>query len=171
MSSVDGPGKGDGQQAYRRLGTSRTDGDRERNRRDAGAEDLRADKRRGRPSIPEQQMLGVLATLGEQYGVDYVREHKITAYDGWYVTHVDFAWPENRLVIEVYGGPHYKTFFDPDGDRDSKEARRIKAIESVGWEVLIVHDYDMKEKTWLDSVEKVRDFLNAQRGWWPGQEG
>jgi len=166
----DGTGQGEGRGTYRRLGASRTARDREQNRRDERSEDLKADKRRGRPSVPEQQMLGVLATLGERYGEDYTREHKITAGDGWYVAHVDFAWPRDHLVIEVYGGPHYKPFFDPGGDRDSKEARRIQAIESVGWEVLIVRDYEMKEKTWLRAVEKVTQFLDAHRGQWPGQE-
>lgn len=147
-----------------------TEREKARNRSREKAETLRADKRRGRPSVPEQQMLGVLATLGERYGEDYTREHKIAAGDGRYVAHVDFAWPRDHLVIEVYGGPHYKPFFDPGGDRDSKEARRIQAIESVGWEVLIVRDYEMKEKTWLRAVEKVTQFLDAHRGQWPGQE-
>ncbi len=169
-SRLDAPGKGGGRGTYRRLGVSRTARDREQNRRDERSEDLKADKRRGRPSVPEQQMLGVLATLGERYGEDYTREHKITAGDGWYVAHVDFAWPRDRLVIEVYGGPHYKPFFDPGGDRDSKEARRILAIESVGWEVLIVRDYEMKEKTWLRAVEKVKGFLDEHRDLWPKSE-
>ena len=47
----------------------RTEQERKENRRTEHAEDRKADTRRWRPTIPEQQLLSVLAMLGERYGV------------------------------------------------------------------------------------------------------
>src|SRR5258707_329832 len=103
----------------------RTEQERKENRRTGHAEDRQADARRWRPTIPEQQLLSVLAMLGERYGEDYAREVKIKEADGWFLTHVDVAWPSERLAIEVYGGPHHKPFFDPAGTRGREDADRI----------------------------------------------
>jgi hypothetical protein len=145
-----------------------TEREKARNRRQERTEDKKADIRRGRPSVPEQQMLGVLAVLGERYGEDYQHEAKIKDGD-WYITHADVAWPE-RLIIEVYGGPHYKPFFDRMGQRDEDQERRIATLQSVGWRVLIVYDYELTRDAWLATVEKVARFLNQQREQDVGQE-
>ena len=80
------------------IGRQRTEREREGNRRLERAEEVRAAWRIARPTAPEQQMMSVLATLGERYGEDYLREHKIKEGD-WYVTHVDFAFPASLHAI------------------------------------------------------------------------
>jgi len=144
-----------------------TEREKARNRSREKAETLRADDRRGKPTVPEQQMMSVLGTLGERYGEDYQREYKITDGD-WYMTHVDVAWPADRLIVEVYGGVHREPFFDRTGTRVADDARRVREIESVGWDVLVVHDYEMSRDNWLAAVEKVQRFLGEGRDRWPG---
>ncbi len=138
----------------------RTERERTANRRLESAEDLRAAQRLTRPTVPEQQMMSVLATLGERYHEDYFREHKVTEAGGWYVTHVDFAWLAKRLVVEVYGGPHYKPALDKTGTKQEDDARREATIVRAGWKVLVVRDTELTQAHWLSTVDKVRQFLD-----------
>ena len=69
--------------------------------------------------------------------MDYRREHKVAPS-----THVDFAWPEQRKVLEVYGGVHRVLAFDQDGLRAAREAAREERIRAAGWELLTVTDRD-----------------------------
>lgn len=147
-----------------------TERDKARNRRQERAEEKKAEIRRGQPSVPEQQMIGVPAVLGERYGEDYYHEAKIKNGD-WYISHADFAWPENRQIIEVYGGPHYKPELDCTGTRQEGDAWRIATLQSVGWEVLVVYDYEITRDTWTTVVEKVERFLNQEPMQVAGQEG
>jgi very-short-patch-repair endonuclease len=137
----------------------RTERERELNRRLERAEEVRAAWRLARPTAPEQQMMSVLATLGERYGEDYVREHKIKEGE-WYVTHVDLAWPATRHVIEVYGGPHYKPALDRTGTRQEDDRQRIAEITAAGWAVLVVEDTALTQARWAATVEEVRRFLD-----------
>ena len=146
-----------------------TEREKARNRRKERAEEKKSEIRRGQPSVPEQQMIGVLAVLGERYGEDYQHEAKIKDGD-WYISHVDFAWPQDRQIIEVYGGPHYKPELDRTGTRQADDARRIATLQSVGWEVLIVFDYEITRDTWTTVVEKVERFLNQEPVQDTGQE-
>jgi very-short-patch-repair endonuclease len=140
----------------------RTDREREANRRLERAEEVRAAWRVARPTAPEQQMMSVLATLGERYGEDYLREHKIMD-GGWYVTHVDFAWPATGRVIEVYGGPHYKPALDRTGTRQEDDRQRVAEITAAGWAVLVVEDTALTQARWAATVEAVRTFLDRGR--------
>ena len=140
-----------------------TERDREENRRTERAEDRKADGRRWRPTVPEQQLWSVLAALGERYGDDYEREYKIKGADGQYLTHVDYAWPSAGLVIEVYGGPHHKPFFDPEGTRGQDDADRIDLVKAAGWQVLIVRDSELVQKRWQGTLDKVERFLARGR--------
>jgi very-short-patch-repair endonuclease len=135
-----------------------TERDKAHNRRQERAEERKSDVRRGRPSIPEQQMIGLLAVLGERYNADYYHEAKIKDGD-WYISHVDFAWPQNRRILEVYGGPHYKPELDRTGARHEEDARRIATLETVGWDVLIVFDFEISRDTWPTVIKKVERFL------------
>src|SRR5690348_5157908 len=96
----------------REPGRERTEKEWDENRRAEAAGDITAARLLAQPTAPEMRMWSVLAALQEQYQSDYVREYKITADDGWYCGHVDYAWPERSLVLEVYGGPHYKAALD-----------------------------------------------------------
>ena len=125
-----------------------------------------ADWRRAHPTVPEQQMMGLLAGAGEHYRQDYQREHKITTPDGRFVTHVDFAWPEERLALEVYGGVHYGRYFDADGQRSADDARRVRAVESTGWEVLVVRDDELTQDRWSATLDRVTAWLEDNRGRW-----
>jgi hypothetical protein len=68
--------------------------EQERAERNARLADWAAAWRRVHPTVPEQQMLGILATLGERDGIDFHREYKIAP--GLYA---DIAFPTDRLVI------------------------------------------------------------------------
>lgn len=85
------------------------------------------------------------------------------AVDGWYCGHVDYAWPEKRLVIEAYGGPHYKPALDRKGTRQEDDARRIAGIRAAGWAVMIVRDTELTRRRWAAMVERVRTFLDTGR--------
>lgn len=68
--------------------------EQERAERNARLADWGAAWRRVHPTVPEQQMLGILASLGERAGVDFVREYKIAP--GVYA---DVAFPALGRVI------------------------------------------------------------------------
>jgi len=141
----------------------RTERERVANRRLERAEDMRGAKRLARPTAPEMQMMSVFATLGERYQEDYFREHKLKEEDGWYVTHVDFAWPAERLVIEVYGGPHYKPALDKAGTRQEKDARREANVKRAGWALMVIKDTELTQDRWAGTLERVRKFLDTGR--------
>jgi very-short-patch-repair endonuclease len=73
------------------------------------------------------------------------------------------------LVIEVYGGPHYKPALDRNGTRQEDDARRIAEIREAGWAVLIVRDTELTRQRWAALVERVRVFLDTGRD--PGPSG
>lgn len=150
---------------HERPGAQRTREERARNQRKEIREERKGDDRRRMPYASEQRMMGLLAELGERYRIDYQREYKIRDdANDWYVTHVDVAWPADRLVIEVYGGVHREQFFDPKGTRDQEDADRIADVKACGWRVLIVHDTELARKRWPATVAKVEKFLDEGRG-------
>ena len=123
--------------------------------------DLLAHWRLTHPTIAEQQMVAALAAAGERYGVDYEREFKIAPS-----LHVDFAWPEDRVIVEVYGAIHSREFFSRGGARESDDARRIGRIEALGWEVLVIDYRALSQERWVTTVERVAAFLEAGRSRW-----
>ncbi len=123
--------------------------------------DLLAHWRLTHPTIAEQQMVAALAAAGERYGVDYEREFKIAPS-----LHADFAWPEDRLVVEMYGGIHSREFFSRGGARENDDARRIGRIEALGWEVLVIDYRALSQERWAATVERVAAFLEEGRGRW-----
>jgi len=123
--------------------------------------DLLAHWRLTHPTIAEQQMVAALAAAGERYGVDYEREFKIAPS-----LHVDFAWPEDRVIVEMYGGIHSREFFSRGGARESDDARRIGRIEALGWEVLVIDYRALSQERWAATVERVAAFLEEGRGRW-----
>jgi len=124
--------------------------------------DLLAHWRLTHPTIAEQQMVAALAAAGERYGVDYEREFKIAPS-----LHVDFAWPDDRLIVEMYGAIHSREFFSRGGARESDDARRIGRIEALGWEVLVIDYRALSQEHWVTTVERVAAFLETGRGRWP----
>jgi len=123
--------------------------------------DLLAHWRLTHPTIAEQQMVAALAAAGERYGVDYEREFKIAP-----CLHVDFAFPEDRLIVEMYGGIHSREFFSRGGARESDDARRIGRIKALGWEVLVIDYRALSQERWAATVERVAAFLEEGRGRW-----
>jgi len=123
--------------------------------------DLLAQWRLTHPTIAEQQMVAALAAAGERYGVDYEREFKIAP-----CLHADFAFPEDRLIVEMYGGIHSREFFSRGGARESDDARRIGRIEALGWEVLVIDYRALSQERWAATVERVAAFLEEGRGRW-----
>ncbi len=123
--------------------------------------DLLAHWRLTHPTIAEQQMVAALAAAGERYGVDYEREFKIAP-----CLHVDFAFPEDRLIVEMYGGIHSREFFSRGGARESDDARRIGRIKALGWEVLVIDYRALSQERWAATVDRVAAFLEEGRGRW-----
>ncbi|HET8630260.1 MAG TPA: DUF559 domain-containing protein, partial [Thermomicrobiales bacterium] len=110
-----------------------------------------------RASREERAMVELLRELGQEADRDYRRQYKVAPR-----TYVDFAWPEERKVIEVYGGIHAARFGDPDGTRAEDDARRVARIEALGWEVEIVTSRDVLRREHLPATrERVRAFLAA----------
>jgi very-short-patch-repair endonuclease len=138
------------------------------------AHERAADARRAHPeraSHDEQRVMKMLAGLGQGdllagETVDYRREHKVAPS-----THVDFAWPESRKALEVYGGIHRVLAFDPDGHRAEREAAREERIRSAGWDLLIVTDRDLTARNWAATSDQVAAFLGvAPEDWLRSEE-
>ena len=127
--------------------------------------DRAADRRREREqprSRSERRMARLLGELGEredrsEYGGargTYVREHKLAPS-----RHADFAWPEERKAIEVWGGVHTSQFFGrQDRVREANE-RQVERAAAVGWRLLIVTDEELRGGRWGETRERVRRFL------------
>ena len=119
-----------------------------------------------RASHDEQRMMKLLAGLGQGdllagEAVDYQREHRVAPS-----THVDFAWPDRRLALEVYGGAHRVLAFDRDGMRAEREAVREERIRSAGWDLLIVTDRDLTARNWPTTSDRVASFLGVAPEEW-----
>ncbi len=144
-------------------GSGRVSPEREEARRyrEERQTDLLAQWRLTHPTIAEQQMVAALAAAGERYGVDYEREFKIAP-----CLHVDFAFPEDRLIVEMYGGIHSREFFSRGGAREGDDARRIGRIKALGWEVLVIDYRALSQERWAATVERVAAFLEEGRGRW-----
>ena len=133
------------------------------------AHDKAAAARRAHPeraSHDEQRVMKMLAGLGQGdllagEPVDYVREHGVAPS-----THVDFAWPDQRKALEVYGGVHRVLAFDPDGRRAEREAAREERIRSAGWDLLTVTDRDLTARNWAATSDRVAAFLGATPEEW-----
>ena len=104
------------------------------------ASDLLANHRREQPTRPEREMVGLLKELGAEEGRDYQREHKVVP--GVYA---DFAWPERKVAVEVYGGAHQAAFFLERG-MEAREERRTAVYAREGWTVQVVTDRDLREE-------------------------
>jgi len=158
------PGRGERGETRPAPASGRISPEREEARRyrEERQKDLLAHWRLTHPTIAEQQMVAALAAAGERYGVDYEREFKIAP-----CLHADFAFPEDRLIVEVYGGIHSREFFSRGGARESDDARRIGRIEALGWEVLVIDYRALSQERWAATVERVAAFLEEGRGRWP----
>ncbi|HEU5422239.1 MAG TPA: exonuclease domain-containing protein [Nitrolancea sp.] len=123
-----------------------------------------AEYRRAHPTMPERAMLRVLADLGQEEGWDYYREYKLVpqpppqpapddprAGDGsgdrWYGTplYPDFAWPEQKLAVEVYGSAHDSDWLRRRGIVQ-REERRLATYAQEGWRVVTVTERDLADR-------------------------
>jgi len=116
--------------------------------------DRAADTRRATPSGDERRMLLMLRHLDVP---EARREYKVAPR-----THVDFAWPARRQVIEVYGGVHFGPYFDPSGERAAYDRAREERIKGLGWEVLVVTHEDLRRENLDKTVDLVRQFLELE---------
>jgi len=116
--------------------------------------DRAADKRRATPSGDERRLLLMLRHLDAPAAR---REYKVAAR-----THVDFAWPARRQVIEVYGGVHFGPYFDPSGERAAYDRAREERIKGWGWDVLVVTHEDLRHENLDKTVDLVRQFLELE---------
>lgn len=123
-----------------------------------------------RASNDEQRMMKLLAELGQGdllAGEDvlYDREYKVASS-----LHVDFAWPDERKALEVYGGIHQVLALDPDGVRAAREATREERIRAAGWELLTVTDRDLTARTWPATSDRIAAFLGIPPEPWLRQD-
>jgi hypothetical protein len=133
------------------------------------AHDRAAAERRAHPeraSHDEQRMMKLLAELGQGdllagEPVEYAREYKVASS-----THVDFAWPSEGKILEVYGGIHRVTALDPDGQRATREAAREQRIRAAGWELLTITDCDLTARNWATTSDRVAAFLGVAPEAW-----
>jgi hypothetical protein len=119
-----------------------------------------------RASQDEQRVMKLLAGLGQGdllagEHVDYRREFKVAAS-----IHVDFAWPEQGKVLEVYGGIHRVLAFDQNGLRAEREAAREERIRSAGWELLILTDHDLTARNWAATSDRLAAYLGLTPEAW-----
>lgn len=113
-----------------------------------------------RASQDEQRLMQMLAQLGQGDllagdAVAYRREYKVAPS-----THVDFAWPEQRKALEVYGGVHHVLALDPDGTRAEREAAREARIREAGWQLLTVTDRDLTARNWPATSDRLAAYLD-----------
>ena len=138
------------------------------------AHDMAAAAREAHPersSHDEQRVMQMLAELGQGdllagEAVSYRREHKVAPS-----IHVDFAWPDVRKALEVYGGIHHVLAIDPDGLRAQREAAREERIRDAGWSLLTVTDKDLTARNWAGTSDKLAAFLETPSLGWIRNEG
>jgi hypothetical protein len=97
-------------------------------------------------SAPESRVRVALVLAG----LDPVPQFEVSA-DGRFLARVDFAWPEERVVLEYEGAHHF------DGIQIVRDDERIRRLEAAGWRVIRISAADLWN---LDAViEKVRAAL------------
>jgi hypothetical protein len=123
-----------------------------------------AEYRRAHPTAPERAMMRVLDDLGQQEGRDYYREYKLVPQppplptaddprggegvgDQWYGTplYPDFAWPAQKLAVEVYGSAHDSDWLRSRGIVQ-REERRLATYAQEGWRVVTVTEHDLADR-------------------------
>jgi hypothetical protein len=70
---------------------------------------------------------------------------------GRFIARVDFAWPEERLVVEYEGAYHF------DGVQIVRDDARIAALQAAGWRVIRISAADLRDLEAL--VARVRAAL------------
>jgi very-short-patch-repair endonuclease len=86
------------------------------------------------PSKPEQEVMRILRLLGAPEPEREFRVPHLEFQPCW----VDFAWPETKRVIEVYG-----RFHRDHEERMERDARKCVALAKAGWNVLILQDREL----------------------------
>jgi very-short-patch-repair endonuclease len=100
-------------------------------------------------SAPESRVRVALVLAG----LTPVPQFEVTAL-GRFLGRVDFAWPEERVVLEYEGAHHF------DGTQIVRDDERIRRLEDAGWRVIRISSADLWN---LDAViEKVRAALAAR---------
>ena len=84
----------------------------------------------------------------------YLREHKLAPS-----RHADFAWPEQRKAIEVWGGVHTRQFFVSQERVREANQRQIDRAKAAGWQLMIVTDEELTRDRWDETRDRVRRFL------------
>lgn len=112
------------------------------------ASDVLARSRHDHPTTPERATIALLDELGQREGQDYFREYRVAP--GVYA---DFAWPDQKLAVEVHGSAHDAAFFLAQGMAE-REARRTAVYREAGWSVRVVTERDLGPER-----ERTRDRL------------
>lgn len=103
----------------------------------------------GLAGSPQESVLRVAMTLA---GLPPpVAQFEIRTASGDWLGVVDFAWPEQRVVVEYEGAYHF------DGLQIARDDVRYAALVAEGWRVLRVSHADMQDLPGL--VERIRQLL------------
>jgi very-short-patch-repair endonuclease len=69
---------------------------------------------------------------------------------GHYVMRVDFAWPRQRIAL------HADSFlWHARRDAFDTDARQRSVLASIGWANVIVTRHSLRERTWLQLLERL----------------
>jgi very-short-patch-repair endonuclease len=114
-------------------------------------------ERRGSYAPPESELEARFVALVHRYRLGRPeRQVDLGDSDRW-IGRVDFAWREERLVVEVDGARHHNSFLDRRADEE-----RDTALTAAGWTVL--------RFTWSEVVETPGEVADTIRGvLWPSE--
>ena len=105
-------------------------------------------KRRSEPSYPEQWLMNVIKN--ENLNSDYVREYKFHTFS------LDFAWVDNKKVIEMDGRLHKISEYQQDCDK-----RKDALLKEEGWDELRI-DWEYCCNNTKEVIQQIKDFIGER---------
>ncbi len=112
-------------------------------------------------TVPEQIMKNELIKIGFKEGVDFIHQFNIPKEDGKHFYRCDFAFPKEKVIVEVqgdyfHGNPMFTSFvYDEKGKLISEiNPRQLKQVkndpikfnylQNLGWFVFPVWEFDIR---------------------------
>jgi len=98
-----------------------------------------------KPSYAEQFIINIIEK--EIINKNYIREYKFHRY------RLDFAWPEEKLCIEIDGEQHEWK------DRKERDLKKDNLLKNEGWKELRIKWKEMYHNT-QEYVQHIKDFID-----------
>lgn len=102
-------------------------------------------KRKSEPSYPEQWLMKVIEN--ENLNNNYVREYKFHTFS------LDFAWVEDKKVIEMDGRLHKISEYQQDCDK-----RKDKLLKEEDWKELRI-DWEYCYNNTKEVIQQIKNFI------------